>query len=248
MDLFISISYIDNNLKLWNISNFECLLNIKNVNKTGHLKSACFLKDNNFNYIITSNSSNNSAIKSELIKVFDFKGTKIKNINGSNEKVDFINTYYDERLSKNFIIVCSRGYSKSYDYKENKIYHKYSDNFNEPCNFVINNKGKVVELIESNFDGNIRIWNFHSALLLNKINVSDCSLREICLWDKVYLFVGCDDNSVKLIEYKNGKIIKELKGHNAKVLSIKKITLPKFGACLLSQGSEINSIKLWLIK
>ena len=41
-DLIISLSLDDNNLKLWNVNNYECLLNIENVNKNGGLLSACF--------------------------------------------------------------------------------------------------------------------------------------------------------------------------------------------------------------
>ena len=73
-------------------------------------------------------------------------------------------------------------------------------------------------------------------------------LREICLWNNEYLFVGCDDKTIKLIELNKGKIIKELVGHNDKVLSIKSIIHPKYGKCLISQGSMNDSIKLWIIK
>ena len=42
-DLIISISSYDNNIKLWNINNIECILNIKNAYKNGEMYSACFL-------------------------------------------------------------------------------------------------------------------------------------------------------------------------------------------------------------
>ena len=120
-------------------------------------------------------------------------------------------------------LACCKNFSKSYDYNNNKVYFKYSEN-NNPINLVINAKEKMAELIESSKDGNIRIWNFHSGELLKKIKVSDNSLREMCLWDNEYLFVGCDDNkAIMIIEYNNGKIIKELVSHKNKVLSIKKI-------------------------
>ena len=238
-DLFISISCDDSNIKLWNVYNFECLLDIKNINQSGYLDSACFLMDNKQNFIITSNNRS-----SELIKVYDFKGNRIKDINNSTEEIVFIDTYYDKQLFKNFIIACTNNYTKSFDYNKNEIYKIYSDN-NEPSNVVIYNKKEIVEMIESNYDGNIRIWNFHSGLLLNKIKVCKNSLREICLWDKEYLFVGCDDESIKLVEYNNGKVIKELKGHNNKVLSLKMVILPQYGKCLLSQAPYIDSIKLW---
>ena len=252
-DLLLSISSEDNNLKLWNINiddRFECLLDIKNINKEGHLDSACFLKDNNQTFILTSNHNNNIEKIPESIKVYDFNGNKIKEINNSNEDTRFIDTYYYNILSKNYIITCTNNYSKSYDYKENKVYHKYSkDNNLETINsIVIDDKKEKLELIESTNDGNLKIWDFHSGELLKKINVSNDPLREICLWDNKYLFVGCDDKTIKLIEYNKGIKIKELNGHNDKVVSIKQINIPQFGKCLLSQAAYLDSIKLWVCK
>ena len=128
-DLIISISYRDNNIKLWDIDYFECILNIKNVNLCGAICSACFLYDNNEHFIISSNfctSIKDDAI--EPIKVFDFKGNKIKEINDSKESTIFIDNYYDKKNNKNYIITCNKGCIISYDYKENKLYHNYSDN------------------------------------------------------------------------------------------------------------------------
>ena len=44
------------NLKLWDIT-FNCLVNLKNVNKEGFLYSGTILNYNNQNYIITSNAN-----------------------------------------------------------------------------------------------------------------------------------------------------------------------------------------------
>ena len=41
-DLVLSVSENDNNIKIWNIKKWECLLNIQNINKIGILKSSCF--------------------------------------------------------------------------------------------------------------------------------------------------------------------------------------------------------------
>ena len=43
------------------------------------------------------------------------------------------------------------------------------------------------------------------------------------------IFVGCGDKTIKIVEIKNGLIIKSLTGHNNDVLSIKKIIHPKYG-------------------
>ena len=78
------------------------------------------------------------------------------------------------------------------------IYHIYNDIYTNKIDFylglpslLINKKRKIIELIEFYQDGFIRIWNFHSALLLKKIKViNNERLSGICLWNKRFLFVG----------------------------------------------------------
>ena len=91
--------------------------------------------------------------------------------------------------------------------------------------------------------GFILIWNFHSGKLLNKIKVINDYLRSICLWNSDFLFVGCYDNSIKLIGLNEGNIIKSFYGHNEPVITIKKIICPEYGECLITQG--LNDIILW---
>ena len=245
-DLIISIS-LDNNIKLWNIKNMENILNLKNINVSGWIFSACFLNNNNQNYILTSNSDLDIC---ESIKVFDFKGNKIKEINDSAEITYFIDSYYDHKLSNNYIITGNKGFAKSYDYNNNGLFHKYDDNKDKNYEFdsaIINNKEEIMQLIGSSRDGNIRIWNFYSGVLLNKIKIDNCRLYGICLWNKDYLFVGCDDKNIKLIDLNKGIVIKDLIGHNKSVAAIKKIIHPQYGECLLSQNIDNSQIKLWII-
>ena len=248
-DLIMSISCIDNNIKILNANNFEFLVDIKKINAKGYLYSACFLNNNNTIFIISSNCDD-----SEPIKVFDLYGKKIKEINDSKDYiVGFIDVYYDNIVSKTYIITGNDGYIKSFDFNLNKIYHKYLSNNKKKYidSIIINpskvNKNEIVKMIESCCDGNIRIWDFHSGNLLNKILVSNYLLKGLCLWNKDYLFVGCGDNQIKLIDLNNGKTINSLKGHNGYVLTLKKIFHPKYGEFLLSQGYD-NNIIFWINK
>ena len=243
-DLVISLSY-DNNIKLWNINNWECLSDIEEINKNGYLLSACFLNDNNNYYIITSNYSDNS----ELLKVFDLNGNKVKELKNSGDDTSFIDTYYDIKFNKNYIVTGNIGYVKSYDYNEEKLYHEYRENdLDDHCSIIIFDKDEIVKMIESSGDGNIRIWNFHTGELLQKLSITKKRLFGMCLWDEEYLFVGCEDKTIKLIEIKSGDIINNLIGYNKVILTIKKIMHPKYGKCLLSQGNYNNQIKLWANK
>jgi len=185
----------------------------------------------------------------ESIKIYDFKGNKIKEINNSYDLTFYIDYFYDKKSSKYYIITGNIGYIKSFDYNENKLYYKYSENDNNyHKDMLIYNKEKIIELIDSSGDGNIRIWDFHLGLLLKKIKVNYKELYGICLWNREYLFVGCRDKSIKLLNIKNGAIFNELKGHNNEVVSIQKIIHPKYGKCLISQGVDEDSIIIWEVK
>ena len=113
---------------------------------------------------------------------------------------------------------------------------------------MVNKKEEIIKLIESSIDGNIRIWNFHSGELIKKIEAISIHLYGICLWNNNYLFVGCQDNSIKLIELNTGKTVKILIGHNTSINTIKKIHDPIYGEFLLSQALFKDGIKLWKIK
>jgi WD40 repeat protein len=246
-DLIMSISKQDNNIRIWDIRSWECIVNITEANESGYLLSACFLYENNQIYIITSNS--NFENNSEPIKIFDFNGNKIKDIKDSNEETYFIDTYYDNILSNNYIITGNKNYVKSYVFNKNELYHKYYDKDNGGHgSIIINSNEEIIKLIDSCDDGNIRIWNFHSGLLLNKIEVTKKCLYGICLWNDNYLFVGCSDKTIKLIELYNGLVIKSLTGHNDVVLTIKKIDHPQYGESLITQGAGDDQIKLWTYK
>ena len=240
-DLMISASLL-NNLKLWRINDWECLLKIKNINDGGDLRSACFLILKNNIYILTSN-----IFASEPIKVFNLNGVKIKEINNSRDDVNYIDIYYDNNSSKPYILAGNCGFVKSYDYNDNKVYHIYNDyDGGNHYSIRIKNENNLIKLIESSGDGNIRIWNFHTGELLNKIYIIDESLFGICLWDN-YLFIGCGDNTIKILDIEKSKIIDNIIGHNRMVLVLAKIDIPNYGECLISQeNGELT--KLWKIK
>ena len=245
IDYIMSMSYKDNNIKLWNVRNWKCILNLKNVNNNGFLDSACFLNQNNNNYILTSNCYWGGP--SEHIKVFDFNGNKIKEIKNSNDKTYFIESFYDNKTSKYYIITGNENYVKSYDYEKNELYFKYYDNENRGhFSAIINNNKDIIELIESCFDGYIRIWNFHYGILMNKINISKSALFGISLWNNNYLFVGCEDKTIKLIDLINGTIIQSLNNHNKWVITIKIINHQKYGEFIISQGYDNDQIKIWV--
>ena len=246
-DLVLSVSY-DSNIKLWDYNNLEYLNEVKNIYKNGYLFSACFLNDKNKLYIIAGNYSENN----DTLKVYDLKGNYIKQINDSYGSTSFINSFYDSRNSKNYIITGNIGCVKSFDFNKNKLYHIYSEeDYNDHCSVIINCNiyNKIIRLIESSGDGTIKIWNFHSGILMKRINIIyNKRVLGLCLWSDNYIFVGCEDKTMKLVDIKNEEVVNNLIGNNDIVLNIKKIKHPKYGDCLISQGLKNNQIKLWIKK
>lgn len=178
-DLFLSLSNVENKIKVWNVNNFACFLVINNINKAGFLLSACFLNENNNNiFIITSNSYSKD---NGPIKVFDLKGIQIKTIKDSKKQVFFIDSFYDKKSNKNYIITGNEDSSTSYDFEKNCFYHNYGSSNSAVPSILMYDNNEILQLIESNNDKNLRIYNFHSGILLRQIYISSQMIFGLCL-------------------------------------------------------------------
>ena len=245
IDIIMSLASDENDLKLWNIVNWECILHLKNINKSGNLLSACFLKENNKIYIATSNFE--IFDEPEPIKIYDDNGNLVKEITNSKENTFFLDVYFDKIKSTNYIITCNINFVKSYNYNKNITYHRYFENNNSFHNSaVVYSDNNIIKLIELCNDGYIRLWDFHSNILLKKIKVDHSGLTSMCIWDKNYAFVGCKSKGIKLIKLIEGKIQKTLKGKNNIAYTIKIINHPKYGKSLVTQGTFFEQIKFWI--
>jgi len=171
----------------------------------------------------------------------------VKEIENSNETTNFIDIFYDNKSFINYIITCNTGCAKSYIFSQNKLYHKYYNiKKEENYSVKIDNSEEIIKLLVASGDGYIRIWDFHLRILIKAINC-DVFLDCLCLWNNEYAFVGCYNKLIKLVNLKSGNIVKELTGHKNYLMDIIKITHPKYGECLISQGYHDDQIKLWVI-
>lgn len=243
-DLIISLSEEINYLKLWNANNWDLLLILEHdnyYNSNSYL--ACFLNDNHINYIVISDY-----IKPKLIQVYNFECQKVKDIN-SLETVSYcIDSYYDKKMLSNYIIFASDNMIVSYDFNFNKIYHNYTfENQKKYTTFVINNNNDKLILIGGSSYGYIVIWDFHNGEVLKSILVSEnYKINTICLWNNEYLYAGCNDKLVKLVDIINKKVVINLRECDNEILTLKKIYHPKYGECLISQSWNWENIKLWV--
>ena len=101
------------------------------------------------------------------------------------------------------------GFTKSYLYNRNTLYHKYlerdcsNSSLNTFESIIVNNDGEIIKIICCN-RGKIFVYNFHKNILLNKILIGNeykC-FSGICLWDNNYLLVRSDEDTIKIIDLK----------------------------------------------
>ena len=243
-DLLLSLSNEIKNIKVWDIQKLNCIINIIGVYHFGDLFSSCFLIDENHkkNYIISINYDK------ENLKIYDFEGKQIREIENSEDKSFLIDTFYNSKSKKYYIVVANEKFIISYNFEDGSIYNKYHDKSSNSLhmNFIISCKEKEVDLIESDTFGYVRIWDFNMGTILKKLFIEKkMRLRGICLWNYKYLFIGAEDKKIKLIDLENDEEIDNIKC-NDYICTIKKINCNKFGECLIFQGKlDHGQIKLW---
>ena len=247
-DLVMTISCADRNIKLWDSLNWECILDLKHLYHEGFIYSSAFLEYSDEIYLVATNY--NYYNSPGFVEIYDLNKKLLKKLNGSNENTSYVDTYNEKINSKyHYIITGNSNRVVAYIYETNTIFKQYKDNYNNNhLSIILHQSEDCLKLIESCYDGNIRIWNFYTGALIIKIQIGNNWLYGVCVWNDSFLFVGCSDKTIKLVELKEGFIAKNMKGHNNSVLTIKKIKHPKYGNCLISQGYNEDQIKIWICK
>ena len=182
-DLIQTISGEDNNLKLWDVETWECLIDI-NANQFGIMFSACFLYDDieKQNFLVSSNCTGNN-----YIQVFDFKGKKIKDVpyheesekhsddeednfhndnnNESNDNINFGNNSEDNDIH-------NENNNNEFNNSENNNEEK-SDDENNDINPYNNNNFNKNEEIQDNKSRNSDDINNEKNKIINVYNNND---------------------------------------------------------------------------
>jgi WD40 repeat protein len=240
-ELIMSISFKDSQLKIWRFEDWQCIVDIKNVYSTGYLYSACFLNKKNNYYFVTSNW--NESKFAELIRVYDYNKNIIKSIKNSKYNSFSIKALYNKEDT--YILVCNEDNIKSYDYNKNDLYKLYKDSycFCKLLSFLIYKNNQKYKILGSCHDNLIRVWDFYTGKLINKIKYDLNELRGIITYNENIL-IGVEDNLIQFIDLKNHKKIKTLYKHEDKICSIQKKLLKNYGSCIFSQSFD-NKIIFW---
>lgn len=241
-DLLISSSY-DRSVKIWNVKDWSNLINIQNAHTGYYIYSVCILSDEleHKNYVI-------SAAPNEYTKIWDFSGKYIREFGVSNESTYFIDTWLDSKNKKYYIINANSVDIKVYHFSTGLLYRSFKGTPNTwHMSALINEVEGITQLIESDGNGNVRIWDFYQGTLLKTIASSGINLRGICLWNDQFLLSAGSDYNVKLYDLKNGQYLKKYDGHTSTCCALNKIVHPKYGECLISHALD-GKLKLWINK
>ena len=253
-NLILSLSN-DNNIKLWDIDNLECILNIKSKGENIEVfeyevySSCCFFQYKNKTYIIISRDCD------EMIEIYDIKGNIIKKI-GDSKTTEKICSFYDKYFDKSYIIILKLKKLMSYDFDSGEIFRIYDkiEKFKRCLTYhsisIICEKDltKLIAIAHHC----INIWDFYSGKLIKKINIElekYSYSKNICLWNNKCLLMiynpsdisnaGKQDNSIFAFDIEKGKIYKNIIIFKKFYLfSISKLVHPIYGEYLLTFGYD----------
>ncbi len=285
-DLVASIKMVDNIIKIWNFNNLECILNIDfrkmsppaaNIINYGpeflNLNSICFINnDNNINII----ASSINMPQNQLIHIYNLRGEKIKEINNNKIRNYFVDTFYDDKFSKNYIIISTNADIRAIDYNDTKIMKHYTPVNEQPI------KVTTYKNIEIN-----RKLHFDDNHVFRDVKYSEGPLYILVkkCGNITKLFAGMKENTVKIWNFHSAQLLSEINiskstiksiclwdeenllvgtGSGLKLVDLNKnklaknfvdianivrmdmCTIPKYGKCLITSNYE--EMKLWINK
>jgi len=242
-DLVALIIMASNFIKVWNLNNLECILNIdfRNMNPTPRnnfynhmpehriLNSICFINNENNIHIIASSVR---MPQTQLIHIYNLRGEKIKEINNKKVQNYFVDTFYDDKFSKNYLIISTNADIRAIDYNDTKNMKHYTPVNEEPI------KVTTIKNIEINrklhLDDNHVIRDVRYAEGPHYILVKKCG-------NITKLFAGMKENTVKIWNFHSAQLLSEI---NISKSTIKGLSLWDEENLLVGTGSGLKLVDL----
>jgi len=226
---------------IYNFNTLEFLFSYKTYGNLG-----CLFYDKNKIYIYTQIFRYHF----NYIDIFiDLKEMKVKEF--PSIVAYFSESYYEDNKGESFIILGTENNIKSYKYfSENiKIYREFSDGIKVRHNYAMIKKEKeITKLFDGSNDGYIRIWNFHTGELLNKILIcKNFRVLGFDFLDDKYIICGTSKDIIELFDIETKKIIKNIGGCFKEPHYIKTINIPKVAQYLFVYCETYNEINIFKI-
>ena len=234
-DLILISTYL--RMLIFNFNTMECMFSHKNYRTVG-----CLFFDKNKTFIYTQEYSSNNWEDTFT----DLKEKKVKKF--PSITAYFSDSYYDDNKGESFIIVGTEKSLKSYIYclDNIKVYHEFSDGTEIRHNFAMIKKEKeIAKLFDGSDDGYIRIWNFHTGELLNKILICK-NFRVFCFdfLDDKYIICGTSKNIIEVFDIETKKFIKKLEGYFQNPYCIKAINITNDVQYLFAYSGTYKEIEI----
>ena len=246
-EYFISTDY-NKIVIIWDISNdYNILLQINTPYK--ELIFNCLLifphnKEDNYMAVCANMMGSNYL---SILKIFSLNtGNIVKESQNPLMVKNFnILSWYNKNNDEYYIVKLDYGRVQINNLLDNEIYSTFvSQNNDIYYDGIIYNKNKIDYLCTVSNNGNVDIWDLFNIQKYKNIYIKNCKLNHILSWnDKYFICTDYHNNSFKLINMENNKVISNIKINTENILCLKKINHPIYGESLLFSGND-NIIKL----
>jgi len=234
-DLILIRTYLG--MLIFNFNSLECLFSHKNYKIVG-----CLFFDKNKIFIYTQEYSSINC-KDTFTDLNEKKVKKFPSITAY-----FSNSYYDDNKDESFIILGTEKNIKSYIYCSNniKVYHEFSDGTEIRHNYVMIKKEKeITKLFDGSNDGYIRIWNFHTGELLNKILIcKNYRVLGFDFLDDKYIICGNSKDIIEIFDIETKKFINRVGVCFQDPYYIKTINIPNDAQYLFAYSQSYQEIEI----
>lgn len=236
-DLLLTAS-CDLTVRLWDISNgeYKSVMKIENCND-GNTHPTCLLFEDHTSYIITGGQ--------KWLTYYQVNGKQHSKLDLGIPKYHLIETFYH---GKNiYVIVTGKGGVYLYNWRQKQIERKFVENGDDAQHWpiTINEVNGVVDLIEGDYKGKIRIWDMFNGTLKKTIvnEGEDPWVYTMTLWTPNTLLAAGENHKIRLFSLEGGNCIKEWQQHKTFIDVVKKIKLDNGDEFILS-SSEGGTL-LW---